>query len=63
MLLSSCTTWRGVVRSARESPEPSTTLGVIPNGLTASRTTAPPADVLPAPPNCAPRPLISISAM
>ena len=27
---SRCTTWRGVVRSARESPEPSTTCGVTP---------------------------------
>ena len=63
MLLSSCTTSRGLVRLARESPEPSTIVGLMPKASTASLTTAPPASVEPAPPNCEPRPLISISAM
>ena len=63
MPVSRRTTWRGVVRSKRERPEPSTIFGAMSNCLRVSRTTAPPPAVEPSPPNCAPRPLSSISAM
>jgi hypothetical protein len=61
--LSTATTCRGLVESARESPEPSTSWGAMPNLLASSaRTTAAPAAVVPAPPKRAPSPFSSISA-
>ena len=62
MASSRCTTWRGVVRSERESPEPSTICGVRPSSASWLLTTPTPAAVVPAPPNSAPRSLTSISA-
>ena len=47
MPVSSRTTSRGVVRLARERPEPSTIVGAIPKRSTVSRMTAPPAAVEP----------------
>jgi hypothetical protein len=56
------TTSRGEVAFARESPEPSTTRGAIPNCVTAERTTRAPATVVPAVPNRAPSSFTSVSA-
>ena len=63
MSLSSVTTWAGVVRSDRDSPEPSLSWGWMPK-LEASwaRMTAAPAAVVPPLPKRAPRSLVSISA-
>ena len=63
MPFSRATTSRGVVRSERLSPEPSTTFGAMSNCASVSRTTFAPAAVEPAVPNSAPRPLISVSAL
>ena len=63
MCWSSRTTWRGVVRLARESPEPSATRGRSPKPVIVRRTTAAPARVVPPAPNSSPSALISVSAL
>ena len=63
MRSSSVTTWRGVVRSERDRPEPSTIFGLSPKPCIVRFTTTAPARVVPPVPNSEPTALISVSAL